>query len=479
MSVSINQYQLYAKRHIIGYSLVGLAVVSLLVVAGLFVPGGLSHAETQSVVTSSALSINGFNPAAVVNLPYHLLQRLSIDLLGVTNFSIKLPSLLLGALSIFGMILLLRMWFRQNVAIIATALVITTGQFLFVAQNGAPSILYIFWSVWLLVAALKISRKTRFITIWKIALFGIAALSLYTPLSAYILIALLSAMILHPRLRFIARRLSRWKLAFAIVCSLILLTPLAYAISKQPSLAMTLLGVPQQWPDIWTNSTQLLRQYFDFVSPSNGALVLPVYGLGSMIFIGLGILHLFTTKYTARSYIIIAWVVLLAPILVFNPHLTVATFVPALLLMAMGIYTMLRSWYRLFPRNPYARIAGLIPLAVLIGGMFLSGVSRYTYGYLYDPNTANYFSKDLRLLNRQLRKPDQKPTTLIVTKQEEAFYQAVAKRKKNLTVNSASTSPTNTTIVSHDAYIAAKPDRTPSLILTDGKSQNSDRFYVY
>lgn len=479
MSVPITQYQLYAKRHIIGYSLVGLGVVALLVIAGLFVPGGLSHAEMQSVVTSSALSINGFNPTAVINLPYHILQRISIDLLGVTTLGIKLPSLLLGALSVYGMILLLRMWFRQNVAIITTALVITTGQFLFVAQSGTPSILYIFWSVWLLVAALKVSRNSRFITFGKIALFGIAALSLYTPLSAYILIALLSALILHPRLRFIVRRLSKWKLALAIVCSLVLLAPLAYAIIKQPSVAMALLGIPQQWPDVWASSTQLLRQYFDFISPSNGPLILPVYGLGSMIFIGLGILHLFTTKYTARSYIIIAWVVLLAPILVFNPHLTSATFVPALLLMAMGIYTMLRSWYRLFPRNPYARIAGLIPLAVLIGGMVLSGVSRYTYGYLYDPSTVNYFSKDLRIINRHLKKPDQKPTALIVTKQEEAFYQAVAKRKKNVTVNPASTSPTNTTIVSHDAYVAAKPDRVPSLILTDGRSQNGDRFYVY
>ncbi len=479
MRAALTDYQLYTKRHLIGYSVIGLAVVGLLIVAGLFVPGGLSQAETQSVVTSSALSITNFDPSAVVNLPYHVLQRISIDLLGVTNLGIKLPSLLLAALSVFGMIVLLRKWFRHNVAIIATILVITTGQFLFFAQSGTPSILYVFWSIWLLVAALEVSRSVTFVGLWKIALFGVAALSLYTPLSIYILIALLGAMILHPRLRFIVRKLSKWKLILAIVCSFILLAPLAYAIIKQPSVALTLLGIPQQMPNIWANIVLLLHQHFDFISPSSGALMLPVYGLGSTIFIGLGVLHLFTTKYTARSYIIIAWVVLLIPVLTFNPSFMTAAFVPALLLMAMGIHTLLRSWYRLFPRNPYARVAGLIPLAVLISGMVLSGVSRYTYGYLYDPNTADNFSKDLRVMNRILASPSRGNTTLIVTKSEESFYIVVAKHQKNVSVNPSLSTAAKTIVVSHDAHAFAEQQRQPSAILTDGRAQNGDRFYVY
>ncbi len=477
MRAALTEYLLYTKRHLIGYSVIGLAVVGLLIVAGLFVPGGLSAAETTSVVTSGALSIDSFDPSAVINLPYHVLQRISIELIGVNNIGIKLPSLILGAVSVFGMILLLRMWFRHNVAIIATILVVTTGQFLFIAQSGMPSILYIFWSVWLLVAALKVSRTETFVSLWKIALFGIAALSLYTPLSMYILLALASAMILHPRLRFIVRRLSKWRMALAIASALVLLAPLAYGIYKQPSVALTLLGIPQQWPDIWSNSIQLIRQHFDFISPSSGALMLPVFGLGSMIFIGLGVLHLFTTKYTARSYIIIAWVVLLVPVLAVNPTFMNAAFVPALLLMAMGIHTLLRNWYQLFPRNPYARAAGLIPLAVLIGGMVLSGVSRYTYGYLYDPNTAGSFSKDLRIANRIFTKPDRGNTTFIVTKDEAPFYIIVAKHHKNVSVNPPQPIPANTTVVSHDAYRVSTI--MPTSILTDSSAHDSDRFYVY
>jgi hypothetical protein len=479
MKAHITEYLLYRKRHLLGYSVIALAIVGLLIVAGLFIPGGLSQAETQSVVTSSALSIDTFDASAVVDLPYHVLQRISIDTLGVTNLSIKLPSLLIGALSVFGMIVLLRMWFRHNVAITATILIVTTGQFLFFAQSGTPNILYIFWTTWLLVAALKVSRSTRFITLWKIALFGIAALSLYTPLSIYILVALASAMILHPRLRFIIRKLSKWKLALAIASSFVLLAPLIYTIIRQPSVAMTLLGIPERWPDIWSNILQLLRQHLDFISQSSGELMLPVYGLGSVILIGLGVLHLFTTKYTARSYIIISWVTLLIPVLAVNPSFMSATFVPALLLMAMGIHTLLRNWYQLFPRNPYARVAGLIPLAVLISGMVLSGVNRYTYGYLYDPNTASHFSKDLRIMNRIFAQPDRGNTTLIVTKQEANFYIVVAKHQKNVSVNPPQTTPSDTIIVSHDAFAASDQQEPPSAILTDGSARNADRFYVY
>lgn len=478
MGRHITDYLLYRWRYILGYSLIGIAIIGLLLVAGLFIPGGLSQVEMESVVTSSALSLDSFDPNLIVNLPYHLLQRLSLEAFGVTHLSIKLPSLLLGALSVFGMIVLLRTWFRQNVAIIATVLVITTGQFLFVAQSGTPSIVYIFWSVWLLVAAMMVSRRAKHGLLWKLTLFIIAALSLYTPLSFYILVALASAMALHPHLRYIVRRLSKARLALAAVCALLVLAPLAYALIKAPSVGLTLLGVPDKWPDLWANAIQLLKQYFDFISPSSGTLMLPVYGLGSMILIMLGILHLLTTKYTARSYVTSTWIVLLLPILVINPHFTSVTFVPALLLMGMGIHTLLRSWYRLFPRNPYARIAGLIPLAVLIGGMVLSGVNRYTYGYLYDPKTTGNFSQDLRLINTQLSGPDRGATGLIVAGHEVPFYTVVANAHKNVTINPSTASSIATLLVSHDAY---RPDTfgIPYRIITSGSTHNADRFYVY
>lgn len=475
----ITDYLLYRKRFILGYSVIGLAAVGLLLIAGLYVPGGLSDAEMRTAVISNALSIDSFDPESIVNLPYHLLQRLSFTAFGVSQLSIKLPSLILGLLSIIGMLVLLQSWFRRNVAIITTVLVVTTGQFLFVSQSGTPNILYVFWSIWLLVAAMMVSRQAVWGGFWKIILFGVAALSLYTPLSLYILLALISAVILHPHLRYLVRRLSKPMLALALFCALILIAPLVYTIIQQPAIAMTLLGIPETWPNLVSNLVQLLRQYFDFVSPGTGELMTPVYGLGSILLISLGIYRLFTTKYTARSYIITAWIILLLPILVINPAFISVTFVPVILLMGMGIGVLLSHWYRMFPQNPYARIAGLIPLAVLIGGMVFTGLDRYIYGYHYDPRTAGNFSQDLKLLNGQLKEADRGQTTIVASEGEAEFYRVVADHTKNLSVATTLPQvPTPTVIITHDAHLNL-PVPTLHRIITDKTYRDGDRFYIY
>jgi hypothetical protein len=484
MGKKITDYLLYRWRYILGYGSIGLTIVGLLFLAGLFVPGGISQNEMDTVVTSNNLSFTSlqiFDPASVINLPYHLLQRISTALFGVTNISIKLPSLLLGALSAFGMILLLQMWFRRNVAILTTVLVITTGQFLFVAQNGTPSIVYIFWSVWLLVAAMMVSRKAKNLGLWKVILFSVAALSLYTPLSIYILAALTSAVILHPHLRYLVRQLLRTKLkvAIALVCALLVMTPLIYAIVKDPNIGLTLLGVPNVMPDVVANLLVLLKQYFSFVTPNTSLIMTPVYSLGSMVLIVLGIIRLSTTNYTARSYIITAWAILLLPVLLINPNFSTITFVPAMLLMAMGISTLLRSWYELFPKNPYARIAGLIPLTILIGGMFLSGIGRYMYSYTYTPNLASNFSHDLNLINKQLGDKSRDKTVLRVAQSEKAFYDVVGRQYANVTVTTSRASiPAKTIIISHAAHQNGT-DATPERIITDSRAKNADRFYIY
>lgn len=483
MRRKVTDYLLYRWRFIAGYSLIGLGITTLLVIAGIFVPGGLSAGELQSATTSFNLSFSSFDPAMIIQLPYHLLQQASINLFGLSNLSIKLPSLLLGLGSAVGMLLLLKAWFRPNISILTTILVITTGQFLYIAQSGTASILYIFWSIWLLVSALMVSRHARRSSIWKIALFGIAALSLYTPLGVYILIALASAVALHPHLRYLVRRMFRFRLRVAIAATvaLVILLPLLYGLYKQPSLALTLLGIPDAWPHLLDNAGRILSQYFDFVSPSSGELMKPVYGLGPLLLIILGIFRLVTTNYTARSYIITTWSVLLIPVLLINPNFISITFVPAVILMAMGLNALLGNWYNIFPKNPYARIAGLIPLTILVGGMVFSGAGRYIYGYTYDPNTAGYFSQDLRIVNTEIHNANDKPLLIITTKEQQPFYAIIAAQNENVTVKTALPKPLPEGLVmmTRTARAAAVPTAQPTRIITDNRSTDADRFYLY
>lgn len=480
MVTQITDYLLYRWRYILGYGIIVLSILGMLTVALLYIPGGLSDGEMQSVVTSNSLtlSLTEFNPASIVNLPYHLLQRASIALFDVTPLAIKLPSFILGILSGIGVLVLLRQWFKQNIAVLTTILVITTGQFMFIAQSGTPAILYVFWPVWILVSALMVSRKAGWTTLWKIALCAVTALSLYTPLTIYILLALFSSIILHPHLRYIVKQLPKVKLFFALFCALVLLAPLIYIVILHPNIGLQLLGIPDAWPNILKNGVQILRQYFDFITPSSSTVMTPIYGLGSMILIGLGMVRLFTTKYTARSYITIAWITMLIPIMFINPtHINIA-FVPSILLMAMGVSQLLSLWYKLFPRNPYARIAGLVPLVILIGGMVFSGVDRFMYGYLYDPKTAVNFTTDLDLVNAQLADKSRGTTHLVITPNELPFYSVVAKYNNAQAFSAPPPQAGETIIVSRGANISYA-GKEPWRIIANATSRDSDRFYIY
>lgn len=480
-------FYLYRWRFYIGYGIAVAVLAIFLLFVGQNVPGALSQAEMNAVVRTANITISDPTTYTVTSLPYNLLQKFSIHLFGVTPIGIKLPSLILAFIASIGAVLLLRRWFRPNIAVLATLLLVTTGQFLYLAQTGTPGITYILWSVWLLLAATMVTNKdAKYSLFWKLLFFVLAGLSLYTPLSLYLLLAIISAALLHPHVRFVLKHMKKRALALFGLLMIILVAPLGYLISMKPSLLLELMGKPADWPpDIAANGWLLLREYFDFISPSAGPLMTPIFGLGSIILIGLGAWQLARTSYNARSYTIAVWLVLLIPVLLINPLYTSITFVPFLLLMASGLEYLLRSWYGIFPHNPYARVIGFVPLVVLVGGLVISGVDRYVYGYHYDPDIVKSFSKDSKLLNKRLAKTKE-PVAIIVSQNELGFYRVLAAHaaKKHRTSIVVGSDPkqyqdkTATVIVSK----AAQPQydgNMPLSIITTSISENADRFYVY
>lgn len=473
----VTDFFIYRWRYPIGYGLTIVVLAALLLFAGLFVPGGLTNAEMNSVALSAATKATHIVDGTIVNLPYYLLQHVSLSLLGISTLSIKLPSLLLALLAAIGMFLLLRQWFSRNVAVLAAAITITSGQYLIVAQSGTPSIVYIFFSVWLLLTATMITRAKTHVFLWKAAFFILAALSLYTPLSLYALVAIALIGVIHPHIRHILKHLNKLKLLAAVLLSLIIISPLILTLVAHPKIGLTLLGIPKGMPDIGANAGQLFTQYFGFMLPSSSVFMTPIFSLGAMILIVLGFVDMFRSKYTARSYTIMAWLLFLLPVILTNPQYTTVMFVPLLLLLAMGLQALIFYWYHLFPRNPYARIAGLIPLVVLVGGLVLSGVERYTYGYHYSPDTATYFSHDLRILDSSLPSAHT-PVAIVVSSTEKPFYDVVARYHKGVTISELlPAKPTETTYVTHDAHTGSQP--IAQTILTDADSQDANRFYIY
>lgn len=469
-----SKYFLYRWRYVIGYSLIGLLLAGLLLFAGLYLPGGISEQEMVSVVRSEALTIADLSTLAIQNLPYYALQSGIFALFGVSVFTIKLPSLIFGLLSAIGFILLLRRWFKPNIAVLASLIAISTGQFLFISQLGTPSILYIFWPIALLLLGTQVTRVTKLRFFWKILFVIAAALSLYTPLSIYPLIAIGLAVIFHPHLRAAVRKLKRGRLITVSIIFLALIAPLVYFIvAVNPQLGTALLiGIPSTWPpDLGANSITVAKQYFLFWEPSVTSVMTPVFGLGSAMLIGLGLYRLIRTRETTRSYLIIFWFICLIPVLLLNPNFTSVTFVPSMLMLAAGITSLIGYWYRLFPLNPYARISGLIPIIILVGALIVTGFVRYAYGYHYSPTVTPLFSNDLRLL-------PESTTQIVVGEDERNFYEAVARINGDFEVVEK---PTDTTFVVTRAANESFDDERFEIkeIITSARSTDANRFYIY
>lgn len=471
--VDFSRWTLYRWRYWIGYGVVGITLAVLLLFAGLFLPGGLSTDEQASTIASDSLNLGDVSSLARGDLPYHILQATSLNWFGVSDFSIKLPSLFLALLAALGIIFLLWRWFSHNIAVVGAFIAVATGQFLFLAQSGTPSILYIFWPVVLLLLASLITHNTRGKIIWVILFCVSLALSLYTPLSIYPIIAMIIAAGAHPHLRHSIRRISKGQFIASLIAGIILLAPLVYGITMAPKLGLHLLGIPDALPNLWDNIKTIFYQYVDFWDPSTTKLMTPVFGLGSTLLILFGLYRIIRNHSSTQSYLLIAWLVCLIPVLLINPAFTAATFVPLIMLMVSGLEGLIGYWYRLFPRNPYARIAGLLPLIVLVLALVLSGLERYGYGYYYHPATASNFNHDLQIMPNKLE-------NLVVSKDELAFYQVLAKHRPGLNI---SLLPLGQSFVAtrqaHNNLGGTPAGYKIYQIVTDPSSNQADRFYIY
>lgn len=483
----LSRFAFYRFRYPLAYAVFAVAMASMLLVAGFYLPGGLTEGEMRSAIISDELSpaaLFSLKPEELIYLPYHLLQAASISIFGISVIGIKLPSIVLGFWSALGILYLLNLWYKRNVAIIAAIIAVTTSQFLLASQAGQAGIAYVFLTVSILIAASMITGGSAYAKFCILAGFILAGISLYFPLNAFILIALITTALIHPHARHLLLRKSPKKIvALGSILFLAIISPLVIGIINNQDVLWTLLGVSNGIANFSDNASVLLASYASFASPISGATITPVYGLGLVLLIGLGLYRLISAKYTAKSYIISFWLVLLVPLVCLNPSFVSITFIPVVLLIALAVDYLIRSWYRLFPRNPYARVFGLLPLGVLVVGLVVSSVDRYVYGLHYDTGVYQAYSYDLPILSKKLRNLDKDDTVLLVVAPENAaFYQSFARhqdyvKQLDVTTNPAEANRAPIAIVER----AAKPksDKIPSEILVTRTADHADRFYLY
>ena len=467
----ISDFWFYKYRYQLTYGGLFLAFLSIIIYTIFVSPNALTSKEIESATLSANLSFSNIFSSEILNFPFRILQNLSISIFGLSNFSIKLPAILISVATVFAIIKLSHAWFSKGTATLAAILAIASSQFFFIAQNGTPEILYIFYPILLIWLGAKFLETKKKRTL--LPLVTVLALSFYTPLSIYIVLAFGLTILAHPHLRFaLNREIEKKKRIIAMATFGVILLPLIVAVVRDFSIIKTIFGIPNSL-NIFENLGILISNLFSFSSKSSNGVVSPIINPPVAILIGIGLYFTFSAKHTAKSYLVNIWSVILLVVCLINPNLTAILFVPILILTITGLQSLIQTWYTIFPQNPYARVLGLIPISFFVISLLLTSLNNFRQNYIYSPEIVLNFNQDLKLLAEN----SDKNRVLMVSDNEKAFYEILEKQKSAKIVSGFSDQEIIVSRAAFEKIEIPKNYKIKKIVVSERKD-SADRFYI-
>jgi 4-amino-4-deoxy-L-arabinose transferase-like glycosyltransferase len=472
------KFVLYRFRYLIGYSAFGLIFLLLIGFQFFGLPNGLTPAEISSATAAGAINWADLQASDVVNLPYHAVQGLAIKTFGLSELAIRLPSLIFACLTAVAMIFMLRRFSRPNIAIVAGFVALSSVFFLSLAHSGSPAIMAVFWMFLMLLAAVEtIYGDKKHALVWQLILALAAAGSLYAPFGIYPLLALAAAGLAHPKTRLILLKQAPWKLASGGMIGLLLLAPLIWAVIKDFAVAGTLLGFGEAWSPgaALANVGQML---FGTGTGAVDGWITPVISLVGMIIIITGLLRVCTDIFAARSYLIVPWLVVVLGVVIYNQAALPLLYPPFILLLAIGLETIVREWYKLFPNNPYARTTALVPLSVLVISLAFTTTSRFFMAQTYYAPLVQQYNQELGSARAAIQERFGKNISLIVPSAQLDFYKNLENEFANVKVSDkASGDKTDALLVLNSAKY--RSTAAPRHLIASDRAENGLLLRIY
>ena len=329
-------------------------------------------------------------------LPHKLAQYLFIRLGHSGSFWMRSVSALWGLGVTFVFFDIIRSWYSRRIAVIGTGLFFTSAWFLHLARLGTPTILYttslgLLWVGMQLKAAHIPRNRTLFASLF------ILGFSLYVPGLAWIVLPMLiwQRHTIWTEFKKIPRPLA----AIISLGTIIGFTPLVYALVRRPSLVFDWLLIPRVFtPGLWLSYLWHIPVWLMLRGPDA-----PVYWLGhvplfdvfsiAMAVLGIFVLNYYRLLDRVRAVVVI---VLLSLILaVFNGWLALSIALPLFyIIITAGIALFLQQWFTVFPRNPWARSAGISVLVFIALLACQYNLRHYFIAWPRSPETQQVF--DLR-----------------------------------------------------------------------------------
>ncbi len=440
-------------------------------------PNGLSDAEMQSAIDSDAISANFIQEGRVIDLPYHLLQKASISIFGLSLYAIKLPSIIIAVLAGFFIVLLLNRWFKSDVAIVGSILVLLSTAFLFLAGSGTATIMLVFWLALLLWLGSKIVGNDHTPPILTIGFVISVALSLYTPHLFYVAAGIAIAGLLHPHLRFSLKQLKFYQLIICIGAFVITIAPLVLGCIFNHDTLRDLIWMRDfSFDNVIHNISTAFAPFFSFSLAYDSVYLAPLFGLANIVLTIIGVLASIGKLFTSRNTVVSLLTIFAIFVSGLNQNIAITIIIPITVLSTAGLESIIEKWHSLFPENPYAHIIGTAPIVVVVLMIVFSGLSHFIFGYHYTPRVAKNFSDDINIIQDNL----QGGAILIVDQNNENlnFYRLLDQHN-NFTVYTDIPEEVSDEKIAILNQTTDREDLALKQIITSSKTRNSDRLYIY
>lgn len=359
---------------VISTGIVIVAALALLLFSqlGSLLPG-YSQTEIETARANQSLAVILDNP---INAPFKLTALAISEITDRPIFSVRLASAIFGTLTILLFYFGVRNWHSARISFLATVLFGTSAWFLHSARFGSADIMVPFSILLLATAGYWVVRRESSSIFYGMVLLAIGA-SLFVPGLIWFIVG--GLLIRHGKdIRNIFKHFRPIQISILTILLIVgVMTAIGIALASQPSIALQLLALPSNPPNLLDFAQNLaLIPFSMFVAVSEN----PEIWLGSLPYLDiftaamfiLGLYYYFKYRSLDRAR-------LLAIFLVFGAVLVALGSSPISLLLpgvyiaaAGGIALLLSQWMTVFPRNPLAQSLGigLVTLAVIVSGVY-------------------------------------------------------------------------------------------------------------
>lgn len=230
------------------------------------------------------------------------------------------------------------------------------------------------------------------------------------------------------------------------------------------------------------NLKQAFLPFFTWHGVIESIFLAPQISLPATLIAVIGLVSTFKGFFASRNSIAIFLIIFTILISGFHTDYAVLLILPFTILIAHGLRYIIYKWYNLFPENPYAKLFGVIPIAIFLFTMITSDLSHFISGYRYAAPVANQFSNDLTIVLTHVKsdnyllldQTDDFSKLLIATN----TVKPILKQPLDyLVITSLDNLPQNTQVYTMTKHTDEKLELQK--IYTSSKSQNSDRLYLY